>query len=64
MPAEIRKTLLHAENTLIEEGNTAEAPLKRIAAVTVIKNPWAGQGFVEDLRSATSGSTLYPQTIH
>lgn len=46
MPAEICKTLLHAENTLIEGGNTAEAPLKRIAAVTVIKNPWAGQGFV------------------
>ena len=50
MPAEIRKTLLHVENTLIEGGKPAEVPLKMIAAVAVIKNPWAGQGFVEDLR--------------
>jgi hypothetical protein len=50
MPAEIRKTLLHVENTLIEGGKPAEVPLKMIAAVAVIKNPWAGQWFVEDLR--------------
>lgn len=50
MPAEIRKTLLHVENTLIEGGKPADVPLKMIAAVAVIKNPWAGQGFVEDLR--------------
>ncbi len=50
MPAEIRKTLLHVENTLIEGGKPAEVPLRMIAAVAVIKNPWAGQGFVEDLR--------------
>ncbi|WP_421702794.1 amino acid synthesis family protein [Aliiroseovarius sp.] len=52
MPAEIRKTLLHVEDTLIEGGKRAETPLKMIAAVAVIKNPWAGQGFVEDLRPA------------
>ena len=50
MPAEIRKTLLHVENTLIEGGKVAPTPLKMIAAVAVIKNPWAGRGFVEDLR--------------
>ena len=50
MPAEIRKTLLHVENTLIEGGKVAETPLKMIAAVAVIKNPWAGRGFVADLR--------------
>lgn len=50
MPAEIRKTLLHVENTLIEGGKTAETPLKMIAAIAVIQNPWAGQGFVEDLK--------------
>ena len=49
MPAEIRKTLLHIENTLIEGGKAAATPLKLIAAMAVIKNPWAGQGFVEDL---------------
>jgi len=52
MPAEIRKTLLHVENTFIEGGKIAKTPLKLIAAVAVIKNPWAGQGFVEDLRPA------------
>ena len=50
MPAEIRKTLLHVENTFIERGKSAETPLKLVAALAVIKNPWAGQGFVEDLR--------------
>ncbi len=50
MPAEIRKTLLHVEDTLIEGGKPAETPLKMIAAVAVIRNPWAGLGFVDDLR--------------
>lgn len=52
MPAEIRKTLLHVETTWIEGGKAAPMPLKMIAAVAVIRNPWAGQGFVEDLRPA------------
>ena len=52
MPAEIRKTLLPIENTLIEGGKVAATPLKLIAAMAVIKNPWAGQGFVEDLSPA------------
>lgn len=50
MSAEIRKTLLHVENTLIEGGKVAEQPLKMIAAIAVITNPWAGRGFVEDLK--------------
>ncbi|WP_406648552.1 amino acid synthesis family protein [Aliisedimentitalea scapharcae] len=52
MPAEIRKTLLHVEETLIEGGKAAPVPLKMIAAVAVIRNPWAGQGFVDDLKPA------------
>jgi len=52
VPAEIRKTLLHIENTLIEGGKVAATPLKLIAAMAVIKNPWGGQGFVEDLSPA------------
>jgi Amino acid synthesis len=50
MPAEIRKTQLFIEDTLIEGGKVAETPLKMIAAIAVIKNPWAGQGFVENLK--------------
>lgn len=49
MAAEIRKTLLHIENTLIEGGKKAQTPLTLIAAIAVIQNPWADKGFVEDL---------------
>lgn len=50
MPAIIRKTLLHVETTLIEGGRQAPTPLRLIAAMAVVKNPWAGRGFVEDLK--------------
>ncbi|WP_432256427.1 amino acid synthesis family protein [Limimaricola sp. AA108-03] len=50
MAASIRKTLLHVETTLIEGGKAAPQPLVMIAAAAVLKNPWAGRGFVEDLR--------------
>lgn len=46
----IRKTLLHVETTFIEGGKQAAQPLKLIAAMAVVKNPWAGRGFVEDLK--------------
>ncbi|GLS88242.1 peptide synthetase [Cypionkella aquatica] len=52
MPAIIRKTLLHVETTLIEGGKAAPIPLKLIAAAAVVKNPWAGMGFVENLKPA------------
>lgn len=50
MAATIRKTLLHVETTLIEGGRQAPTPLTLIAAMAVVKNPWAGRGFVEDLK--------------
>jgi hypothetical protein len=52
MPAQVRKTLLHVETTFIEGGRVASQPLRLIAAAAVVKNPWAGQGFVEDLKPA------------
>ena len=52
MSAQIRKTLLHVETTLIEGGRSAPRPLKLIGAAAVLKNPWAGMGFVEDLKPA------------
>ena len=45
----IRKTLLVDETTLIEGGREAPTPLRLIAAAAVVRNPWAGRGFVEDL---------------
>ncbi|WP_275791535.1 amino acid synthesis family protein [Pararhizobium gei] len=50
MALEIRKTLLQVETTLIEGGKAAPVPLKLYSAIAVIKNPWAGHGFVEDLK--------------
>jgi len=52
MPAVIRKTLLTIETTLIEGGRAAPQPLTLITAAAVVKNPWAGLGFVEDLKPA------------
>jgi hypothetical protein len=46
----IRKKLLHVETTMIEGGKVAGTPLKLIAAMAVVKNPWAGRGFVENLK--------------
>jgi hypothetical protein len=47
---EIRKTLLQVETTLVEGGKAAQTPLKLYAAMAVVRNPWAGRGFVEDLK--------------
>lgn len=50
MDPKIRKTLLHVETTLIEGGKAAPRPLKLIAVAAVVENPWAGRGFVENLK--------------
>jgi hypothetical protein len=42
MPADIRKLVLFDEETLLEGGKSAETPLRLIAAMAVIRNPWAG----------------------
>jgi hypothetical protein len=50
MAAQIRKTLVTVETTLVEGGRAAPRPLRLIAAAAVLRNPWAGRGFVEDLK--------------
>lgn len=50
MAIQIRKTLLQVETTFIEGGKAAPTPLKLFAALAVVKNPWAGRGFVESLK--------------
>lgn len=50
MNPQIRKTVVYVEETLIEGGKPAERPLRLFAAAAVIRNPWFGRGFVEDLR--------------
>ncbi|MFC3109715.1 amino acid synthesis family protein [Undibacterium arcticum] len=50
MGLEIRKVVTYMEETLIEGGKEAGQPLKMFAAAVVLKNPWFGRGFVEDLK--------------
>ena len=50
MPLLLRKIVTYVEETYIEGGREAAKPLKLVAAAAVIRNPWAGQDFVEDLR--------------
>lgn len=50
MTIEIRKTLLQVETTHIEGGKAALVPLRLYAAMAVVRNPWAGRGFVADLK--------------
>lgn len=50
MTPELRKIVTYVEETLVEGGRVAPKPLKLFAAAAVLKNPWAGRGFVEDLR--------------
>lgn len=52
MEPRIRKTLSWIEEQRIEGGREANPPLRLIAVATVLENPWAGAGFVEDLKPA------------
>ena len=45
----LRRTILHIQTTFEEGGRTVETPTKLVAALAIIKNPWHGRGFVEDL---------------
>ncbi|EMB2734439.1 TPA: amino acid synthesis family protein [Serratia marcescens] len=49
MHQDIRKTLVSTETIYTDGGKSAGKPLVMIAAAAVIKNPWARQGFVDDL---------------
>jgi Amino acid synthesis len=50
MDAKIRKIVTYQEETLIEGGRVAPKPLQLFGVAAVVANPWAGRGFVEDLK--------------
>lgn len=52
MTVEIRRTLSTVQTTFIEGGKAVAEPTLLVAAMAIIKNPWAGQGYVENLRPA------------
>lgn len=46
----IRKISTFLEETFIEGGKAAARPVNIVVVAAVIENPWAGRGFVENLR--------------
>ena len=49
MLKDIRKIVTYQEIVNIEGGKQASKPLKLVGVAAVVKNPWIGDGFVEDL---------------
>jgi hypothetical protein len=48
-PVEVRKYVSYLEEIRVEGGRPLDSPLLRIAVGAVIRNPWAGDSFVDDL---------------
>ncbi len=48
----VRKYVAHIEEIHVEGGKRVDNPPRMIAVAAVVKNPWAGQGFVDDLKPA------------
>ena len=50
MQPEIRKVVSFLEDIHVEGGKVADPAWRMFAVAAVVKNPWAGRGFVENLR--------------
>lgn len=50
MPIEIRKIVTYQEDVFIEGGKAGATPVRMVAVAAIVNNPWAGQGFVDNLR--------------
>lgn len=50
MSVEIRKIVTFTEDTLVEGGKAGIHPVRMVAAAAILRNPWHGKGFVENLR--------------
>ena len=69
MALDLRKVVTHTEEVHIEGGRAADPPLRLLGIAAVLTNPWAGQGFVEDLRptilevAPRLGEVLVPRLV-
>ena len=65
----LRKFAKFVDKTFIEGGKKAKEPVLLVSVAAVIKNPWIGKGFVEDLKpeilalAPKLGDTLVPEMI-
>ena len=70
MNLNLRKLTKFVDKTFIEGGKQAKVPALLVSVAAVIKNPWAGKGFVEDLKPAILdlapklGDILVPELIN
>jgi hypothetical protein len=55
MKLKVRRTYTFVENRSVEAGKTASIPLRKVAAVLVVENPYAGR-YVKDLVPMTKAS--------
>ena len=69
MNINLRKFTKFVDKTFIEGGKEAKEPVLLVSVAAVFKNPWHGQGFVEDLRptildlAPKLGDLLVPELI-
>lgn len=49
MPFNIRKIVVFKETTLVEGDKALARPVTLVGVAAVIRNPWFGRGFIEDL---------------
>jgi len=50
MKLEVRKIVAYEEEVFLEGGRLCTPPLRLFGVAAVVKNPWAGHGYVEDLK--------------
>jgi len=58
----IRRTFVLVEERKEEAGRVADRPLRRVAAVAVVENPYAGR-YIEDLKPLIDGSVKLGEEI-
>jgi len=50
METGLRKIATFVEETFVEGGKATDRPITTVIVAAVLRNPWAGQGFVDNLR--------------
>ena len=62
MDIRVRRTYAITEERQEEAGRAAANPLRRVAAIAIVENPYAGR-YVEDLKPMIEGSVALGRTI-
>ncbi|MEK7437996.1 MAG: amino acid synthesis family protein [Pseudomonadota bacterium] len=62
MKLKIRRSYTFVENRIVEAGKTAKLPLRKVAAVLVVENPYAGR-YVQDLNQMIAASAAMSREL-